>query len=161
MPFELPINATIIEEPDRSVDGVYEIGTNQLQIFPFVIALGDQLRVPIQQFHFRQALSIRVWVSKGKPMGPELFFRFHPDTGGITHIFYDKDLVPVPVPKESPIQINKFSAIPFQFIDILVPVIPGPYFYNVHNLESSPANTLNNTPNSYKVGFLGPEPVCS
>lgn len=156
----LPINVTIIEEADRSVDGVYEIGSNQIQVFPFDIVSGGQLRVPINQFRFRQPLSIRVWVSRGKPFGSELFFRFHPDTGGITHIFFDKDLDPPPVPKESPIQRNQFSGIIFQFKDILVPVIPDQYFYNVQNMENSPANSLNNTPNSYKVGFLGPEPIC-
>lgn len=157
----LPINVTIIEEPDRSTDGVYEIGTNQIQVFPFEIESGDQLRVPILQFRFRQPLSIRVWVSRGKPFGSEIFFRFHPGTGGITHIFYDKDLDPAPIPQESPIQRSDFSGIIFQFKDILVPLIPDQYFYNVHNIESSPANSLNTTPNSYKVGFLGPEPVCS
>jgi len=156
----LPINVTIIEEADRSTDGVYEIGTGQIQVFPFEIEAGGQLRVPILQFRFRQALSIRVWVSRGKPFGSEIFFRFHPGTGGITHIFFDKDLDPVPIPKESAIQRNEFSGIISQFKDILVPVIPDEYFYNVQNLESSPANSLNNTPNSYKVGFLGPEPIC-
>ena len=156
----LPINVTIIEEADRSTDGVYEIGTNQIQVFPFEIVSGGQIRVPILQFRFRQALSIRVWVSRGKPNGSEIFFRFHPGTGGITHIFYDKDLDPVPVPQESAVHRSEFSGISFQFKDILVPVIPDQYFYNVLNLESSPANSLNDTPNSYKVGFLGPEPVC-
>lgn len=162
----LPPNVVTIEEADRSADGIYTFGTGIIHVFPFEIESGGQLRVPINQISsgtgfvaFRQNLSIRVWISKS-PNGAELFFRFHPGTGGLAHMFYDKDLNPPPTLEESPITQNQFSPIPAQARDIPVPLIPGTYYYNIQNMESSPANDLKNTPNSYRVGFYGPNPVC-
>jgi len=169
----LDINVTVFEVGDRNVDGIYLIGTNQIHIFPFDIEADGQVRVPINQLgrgqnlssgvagqgqkfdqSFRQSLSIRAWVSS-TPNGSEVKFRWHPSTGGITHIFFDKDLDPPPIPVEAPLQRNQMNQITFQPKDILVPLIPGKYFYNVLNMESSPANDLDNTPNSYRIRFLG------
>lgn len=166
-------NITVIEESDRNVDGIYTFGTGQINIFPFEILADSQIRVPINQIGrghgfvsdlpgqshqydqaFRQSFTIRAWISK-TPNGSELIFRWSANTGGITHLFYDKDLDPPPMPVEAPLQRSQFNQITFQPRDILVPLIPDKYFYNVLNMESSPANDLDNMPNSYRIRFLG------
>ena len=150
---DLAPNVTIIEEADRKFDGFYEIGSNQTQVFPFVIGVDDQLKTSIQHLLFRQSLSIRVWVSRGEPLGNELFFRFHPGTGGVTHFFFDENITPTPIPEKQPLRRNKFSGIPYQAQDILVPLTPDTYYFNVHNMENSPSNSLDDTQNSYKLSF--------
>lgn len=146
-----PPNVTLIEEADRNIDGIYEIGANQIQVHVFDVAVDGQIRIPILQLQLRQSLSIRVWVSK-KPFSSEIFFRFHPNTGGASHLFFDKDLNPKPEPERSALQRSAFSGQTFRFEDVLVQLIPGTYYYNVHNLE--------NQPNGYKVSFIVPGPEC-
>lgn len=146
-----PPNVTIIEAPERTVDGFYEIGGGQIQIHVFEIAVGGQVRIPIQQTQFRQSLSIRAWISE-EPHATELFFRFHPGTGGISHLFFDKDLTPEPILEKSPIQRSVFAGQIFQFSDIPVKLEPGTYFYNVQNIEGLEAG--------YKISFIGPGIEC-
>ena len=146
-----PVNVTIIEEPDRAVDGFYENGGGQIHIHVFDIAADGQLRIPISQTQFRQSLSVRVWVS-AKPHGQELFYRFHPSQGGISHVFYDKDLTPLPTLVESPLQRSDFAGQTFKFSDILIQLIPGTYFYNIQNME--------NITTGYKIAFIGPGLDC-
>lgn len=146
-----PVNVTIIEEPDRTIDGFYEIEGGQIQIHVFEIEAGGQIRIPINQTQFRQAFSLRVWVSK-KPHGAELFFRFHPSTGGISHLFFDKELDPKPTLEKSSIQRSDFAGQLFQFVDVPIQLIPGTYFYNIQNLENRPAG--------YKIAFIGPGLDC-
>ena len=167
-PFLAPF-VTVIEEPDRNANGIYTIGTRQVHVFPFEIEDDGQLDVEIRQLgrggqetfdqSFRQSLSIRAWLSK-TPYGAEVFYRFHPGVGGMTHLFYDKDLTPTPVPEMQPPKANHFSEIPSQYKEILIPLIPGVYYYNVENLEGSPANDLDTTLNSYFISFRGPNPIC-
>ena len=173
-PFLAP-NITVFEAGDRNSDGIYTIGSRQIHVFPFELQTDQQIRVPINQLGrgqnlstssgvsgqeqrfdqaFRQSLSIRAWISS-TPNGAEIKFRWHPGTGGISHLFFDKDISPTPMPQLAPQQRNQMSQITFQPRDVLVPLIPGKYFYNVLNMEGSPANDLDNTPNSYRILFLG------
>ena len=146
-----PPNVTFIEEPDRAIDGFYEIGGGQIHIHVFEIVADDQIRITTQQTQFRQSFSLRAWVSE-KPHGKESFYRFHPNTGGISHLFYDKDLVPIPTPERSPIQRSGFTGQLFQFADILIQLIPGTYFYNIQNMENITAG--------YKIAFIRPGLDC-
>ncbi len=146
-----PPNVTIIEEPDRVVDGFYEIEGGQIQIHVFEILAGGQIRIPISQTQFRQSLALRVWVSE-KPHGQEIFFRFHPGTGGASHLFYDKDLDPIPTLVESSIQRSNFAGQLFRFADVPVQLIPDTYFYNIQNMENITAG--------YKIAFIGPGLEC-
>ena len=149
----LPPNVTILEDADREahIDGIYEIGSNQIHAHLFELASLDQIRVPLVQLQISQSLAIRAWLSK-QPNGQELFFRFHPGTGGITHLFYDMDLVPAPTPISEPIHRSEYSGQIYAVSDILIQLIPGTYFYNIHNLE--------NRTSHYKVSFVRPGPDC-
>ena len=142
-----PINVTTIKVADRTVDGFYELDGGRIDVHLIDIEIGGQIRVPINQTQFRQSLSIRVWVSKTSH-GQELFFRFHPGTGGAAHLFFDEDLDPAPKLIQSPIQRSLFSAQEFRFSDIPVPLAPGRYYYNIQNMENRPVG--------YKVAFIGP-----
>jgi len=81
-----------------------------------------------------------------------LFFRFHPGTGGVSHLLFDKDLNPTPILVQSPIQRSLFTGQEFRFSDNPVPLVPGVYFYNVQNLEGKP--------DGYKIAFIGPGLDC-
>ena len=146
-----PINVTIIEEPDRAIDGFYEIEAGQVHVHVFEVEPSGQLRILINQTEFRQSFAIRAWVSD-KPHGQDIFYRFHPSTGGIRHLFYDKDLNPPPTPEKSPVARSGFSGQLFQFADIPVQLIPGVYFYNIQNMENITAG--------YKIAFIGPGLDC-
>lgn len=151
-PFLAP-NITIITATDRELvlDGVYEIGAGQIHSHQFEIEPLGQWRVTLQQLQFRQALSLRAWLSK-EPNGLEEFFRFHPGDGGIRHIFYDRNLDPAPTPVVDPIRRTEFSGQVYESSDILVKLIPNTFFYNIHNLENQDV--------SYKIAFLPPAIDC-
>ena len=146
-----PPNVTFFEVDDRVVDGFYTVGANQIHIHVIDLLPNGQIRVPTAQTIIKQALSIRNWISI-KPHGIELFFRFHPGSGGISHLLYDRNITPAPIPEKSALGLSSFSGQTFQFIDILVPLMPRRYFYNIHNLE--------NQPNGYKIAFETPGLDC-
>jgi hypothetical protein len=152
-PSEEPIQ--IIGPNDRSCDGIYEIPPNVIHVFPFTVPLNDYIRVPVLHLNpdnrRSQSLGIRCWIAT-QVNGYELFFRFHPGTGGIAHVFYDKNMNPPPPLEEGNATVNRFSGIVTQFKDIPVPMIPGEYFYQVQNMEKRP--------NTYKIGFLRPNVCC-
>jgi len=134
---DLPPNTLIIEEVDRHQNGQYEIDPGFINIFPFEILVDGQIRAPIrhlnQNHSTQQTFTIRAWISD-QPNGSELFFRFHPSTGGTSHLFYDKSIVPIPLPKKEEPMRNQFSAITYVLQDILIPLSPGIYYYNVTNM---------------------------
>ena len=136
---ELPPTALIIEEEDRPQSGRYQIESGSLNIFPFEILTDKQFRVPIRHLNtndaLHQNLSLRVWIST-QPNGIELFFRFHPTTGGLSHIFYDVNKTMVPVPKSQPPARSEFNGITYIVRDELIPLDPGVYYYNVLNMEN-------------------------
>jgi hypothetical protein len=141
-------SGVVIEEADRKPDGRYLLDAGAINIFPFEILPDKQFRVPVKHLNTNAALhatfSIRAWISE-TPYGSELFFRYHPGTGGVTHIFYDKGMNTPPIPIEQPPMRNSFSGITFVIKDELVPLTPGVYYYNVINME--------NKDNSYELFF--------
>ena len=134
---ELPPNALVIEAADRNQNGTYEIDPGFIHIFPFEILADGQLRMPIRHLNtsnrMHQTYTIRAWISD-QPNGSELFFRYHPGTGGTSHLFYDESIVPVPEPKKHEPMRNQFSGITFVPQDNLIPLSPGIYYYNIINM---------------------------
>lgn len=149
---EVPPNALIIEEADRQQDGTYELDHGFIHVFPFEILVDGQLRAPIRHLNtnasLRQAFTIRAWISD-QPFGTELFFRYHPGTGGLSHLFYDETITPTPEPKKHPAARNQFSAITYVPQDVLVPLAPGTYYYMVLNMVL--------TTNAYELFFIPPD----
>lgn len=152
--FELPPGAIIFEEEDRLQTGKYELDPGVLNIFKFEILPDGQLRVPVRHLNTNdrthQTWSIRAWISTD-PNGIELFYRFHPNTGGLSHLFYDENITPIPEPKKHAPMRNEFSAITYTPQDELVPLAPGIYYYNIINMVLKT--------NAYEIAFIDPT-VC-
>ena len=131
-------NRTIVYYDDRSVDGNYLVLGDFITSFWFEVEVDTTFTVKAYQYDQPgQSFSIRAWISK-EPNGIQLFERFHPSTGGIYHQFYDKNMTPTPTPTVYSTQRNEFSAITYEIRDNMVPLEPGIYYYNVHNLERKP-----------------------
>ena len=152
---DLPVNSLIIEEVDRHQNGAYEIDPGFIHIFPFDIIVDGQLRAPIRHLSANnaqtQSFTIRAWISE-KPNGAELFFRYHPGTGGVSHLFYDENIVPAPDTQKSDPMRNQFSAITFVPQDELVSLASGTYYYMVLNMVLKP--------NAYELFFIPPGVCC-
>lgn len=131
--YTLPVNARIIEIVDRRQDASYVIEPGFIHIFPFVVPADDFMRTQTYQSDRRQNLSMRAWISD-VPNDSELFFRFHPGTGGVTHMFYDRNMITPPTPVKSAIQRNLYSNIAFTPQDDLIALEPGIYYFNVMNM---------------------------
>ena len=147
---DLPINSRVIEEIDRNLDGNYLIEPGFIHIFPFEIPGNDFIRTHIYQFDRRESFSIRAWVSK-LPNDSESFFRFHPGTGGVTHMFYDESSIAAPLPVKGNTQRNQFSGISFTPQDDLIALEPGTHHFNVLNMELQE--------NGYHLNFIVPPTI--
>ena len=131
----LPINVTIFTVNDRAINDIYTIGSNQIQSFIFTVPVLGQVKIATLQHDNRPSFSIRIWLSL-LPNGSELFFRFHPGTGGSNYLFADEDIDPLPTPVIFSTHRNKFSGITFDISEVLVTLPAGIYYYNVHNIEN-------------------------
>lgn len=140
----LPPNVTIITPQLRTPDGRFSINGDSIHIHEFIIDVGGQVRIPIQQLPGKQNLSIRAWIGDGI-LGNSVFFRFHPGDGGLSHLFFDENLDPAPMPVGEP-HFNKFAGQNFAPTDNAIGLAPGTYFYHVVNMESQE--------NAYKIGFV-------
>jgi len=145
---ELPPNALIINPEDRNSNGRYEIASGFINIFQFEIVADGQFRVPVRHLNTNErsheSFSLRAWISVD-PNGIELFYRFHPTSGGLSHLIYDESIDPPPEPtKHSPMR-NEHSPITFTPQDSLVPLAPGVYYYNILNMILKP--------NAYEISF--------
>lgn len=145
----LEANILIIEEDDRNTNAKYEINPGFIHVFPFEILVDGQIRCPILHLNtnssLHQTFTIRAWLSS-QPNGEELFFRYHPTTGGISHLFYDEDISPTPTPTVGNPMRNSFSGITFMAEDVLIPLTPGIYYYNVLNMVLKT--------NAYELSFM-------
>lgn len=140
----LPHRVTIITPQLRTPDGVYFIPGSATHVHEFIIEIDGQVRIPIQQLPGKQSFSIRAWIGDGI-LGNSLFFRFSPGDGGLSHLFFDENLDPAPMPEGNP-HFNKFAGQEFSPTDRAIGLAPGTYYYHVVNMESQD--------NAYKIGFV-------
>ena len=144
----LPVNVTIVTESDRTLDGNYTIGGDQIFAFEFEILADGQIKINSLQYKdLRQSLSIRAWVSI-LPVDIQLFNHFHPGSGGIHHLFVDETITPRPEPQVFQIQRNQFSSFEYAVGEILVALPAGVYYYNIHNMEGHE--------NGFKINLVVP-----
>lgn len=150
--YEEPVQ--LIDYNNRTPDGIYEIPPGVTHIHPFAVPYNNQIRIVINHINRNeqssQSFALRSWISFHEN-GEELFYRFHPDSGGISHVFYDKDIAS-PEIECNHVQQNHFSVIKFQRCDIPVGFLPGIYYYHILNME--------NRPNAYRINFARPVICC-